>query len=85
MFNSNLSLFYLFDQLNLVRKGIESTWNVPGIWAMVVNLTMTFINKPMAKNMNFSAGICGSIQLGCSAVQGLGIHPVYVNPVLQQL
>ena len=25
-----LSLFYPFDQLDVVKKGIESTWNVSG-------------------------------------------------------
>ena len=47
-----LSLFYPFDQLDLVKKGIESTWNVSGDRTMVA-LTMTFMDEPMAKNMSF--------------------------------
>ena len=47
-----LSLFYPFDQLDVVKKGIESTWNVSGDRAMIA-LTMTFMDEPMAKNMSF--------------------------------
>ena len=47
-----LSLFYPFDQLDLVKKGITSTWNVSGDRTMVA-LTMTFADEPMAKNMSF--------------------------------
>ena len=47
-----LSLFYPCDQLDLVKKGIESTWNVSGDRTMVA-LTMTFMDEPMAKNMSF--------------------------------
>ena len=47
-----LSLFYPFDQLDLVKKGITSTWNVSGDRTMVA-LTMTFMDEPMAKNMSF--------------------------------
>ena len=95
-----LSLFYPFDQLDLVKKGITSTWNVSGDRTMVA-LTMTFMDEPMAKNngcpdhdlhgradgeeYELPAGICGTLRLGCPAVQGLGIHPVYLNPVLQRL
>ena len=46
-----LSLFYPFDQLDLVKKGIESTWNVSGDRTMIA-LTMTFMDEPMAKNMS---------------------------------
>ena len=47
-----LSLFYPFDQLDVVKKGIESTWNVSGDRTMIA-LTMTFMDEPMAKNMSF--------------------------------
>ena len=47
-----LSLFYPFDQLDVVKKGIESTWNVSGGRTMVA-LTMTFMDETMAKNMSF--------------------------------
>ena len=47
-----LALFYPFDQLDLVKKGIESRWSVSGD-NMMVALTMTFINEPMAKTMSF--------------------------------
>ena len=50
--NKYLSLFYPFDQLDLVKKGIESTWNVSNDRTMVA-LTMTFMDEPMAKNMSF--------------------------------
>ena len=46
------ALPYPFDQLDLVKKGITSTWNVSGDRTMVA-LTMTFMNEPMAKNMSF--------------------------------
>ncbi len=47
-----LSLFYPFDQLDVVKKGIESTWNVSGDRTMIA-LTMTFMDEPMAKTMSF--------------------------------
>ena len=47
-----LSLFYPFDQLDVVKKGIESTWNVSSDRSMIA-LTMTFMDEPMAKNMSF--------------------------------
>ena len=77
-----LSLFYPFDQLDLVKKGIESTWNVSGDRTMVA-LTMTFMDEPMAKNMSFPAGICGTLRLGCPAVQGLGLYADHRHFVLQ--
>ena len=43
-----LSLFYPFAQLDLVKKGVESTWNVSGDRVMVA-LTMAFIDEPMAR------------------------------------
>ena len=47
-----LALFYPFDQLDLVKKGIESSWSVFGDRTMVA-LTMTFADEPMAKTMSF--------------------------------
>lgn len=47
-----LALFYPFDQLDLVKKGIESRWSVSGD-NMMVALTMTFASEPMAKTMSF--------------------------------
>ncbi len=47
-----LALFYPFDQLDLVKKGIESRWSVSGDRTMVA-LTMTFAGEPMAKTMSF--------------------------------
>ena len=47
-----LALFYPFDQLDLVKKGIESSWRVSGDRTMVA-LTMTFADEPMAKTMSF--------------------------------
>ena len=47
-----LAIFYPFDQLDLVKKGIESRWSVSGD-NMMVALTMTFASEPMAKTMSF--------------------------------
>lgn len=47
-----LSLFYPFDKLDLVKKGVESSWSVSGDRAMIA-LTMTFMDEPMAKSMSF--------------------------------
>lgn len=43
-----LALFYPFDQLDVVKQGVESRWSVSGD-NMMMALTMTFINEPMAK------------------------------------
>ena len=47
-----LALFYPFDKLDLVKRGVESSWNVSGD-NMMIALTMTFMDEPMAKNMSF--------------------------------
>ena len=47
-----LSLFYPFDKLDVVKNGVESSWNVSSDWAMIA-LTMTFMDEPMAKTMSF--------------------------------
>ena len=47
-----LALFYPFDQLDVVKQGVESRWSVSGD-NMMMALTMTFINEPMAKTMSF--------------------------------
>ena len=47
-----LSLFFPFEKLDLVKKGVESSWSVEGD-RMMVALTMTFSDEPMAKNMSF--------------------------------
>ena len=43
-----LALFYPFDKLDLVKEGVESTWNVSDDRVMIA-LTMTFADEPMAK------------------------------------
>ena len=43
---------YPFDKLDVVKKGVESSWNVSGD-NMMIALTMTFMDEPMAKNMSF--------------------------------
>ena len=43
-----LALFYPFDQLDLVKKGIESSWSVSGDRTMVA-LTMTLQMNPWRK------------------------------------
>ncbi len=47
-----LSLFYPFDKLDVVKNGVESSWNVSSDRAMIA-LTMTFMDEPMAKTMSF--------------------------------
>ena len=47
-----LALFYPFDKLDVVKKGVESNWNVSRERTMIA-LTMTFMEEPMAKNMSF--------------------------------
>ena len=47
-----LDLFYPFDQLDLVKKDIESGWNINKDKAMQA-LALTFSEQPMAMNMSF--------------------------------
>ncbi len=47
-----LAQFYPFNQLDVVKKGVESSWSVSGDRAMIA-LTMTFMDEPMAKSMSF--------------------------------
>ena len=58
-----LSLFYPFDQLDLVKKGIESTWNVSGDRTMVA-LTHDVHGRADGEEHELSAGICGTLRLG---------------------
>ena len=46
-----LSLFFPFEKLDVVKRGVESCWNVSGD-RMMMALTMTFSDEPMAKNMS---------------------------------
>ncbi len=47
-----LKLFFPFDALDAVKKGIESGWNINQDRAMIA-LAMTFSDQPMAMNRNF--------------------------------
>ena len=47
-----LELFYPFDQLDLVKKGVESGWNISKDKTMQA-LALTFSEQPMAMNMSF--------------------------------
>ena len=47
-----LALFYPFDKLDVVKKGVESDWTVSNDRTMIA-LTMTFADEPMAKTMSF--------------------------------
>ena len=47
-----LALFYPFEQLDLVKRGVNSVWNVSGDTRKIA-LTMTFASEPMAKTMCF--------------------------------
>ena len=55
-----LALFYPFDKLDVVKKGVESNWNVSGGRTMIA-LTMTFMEEPMAENMSFQREYSGSL------------------------
>lgn len=47
-----LALFFPFDQLDVIKNGIESMWNIENDRAMMA-LAMTMSDKPMAVNMCF--------------------------------
>ena len=47
-----LALFYPFDSLDVVKKGVESNWNISGDRTMIA-LAMTFFHEPTAKSMSF--------------------------------
>lgn len=47
-----LSAFFPFENLDVVKQGVESYWSVSEDRAMMA-LTMTFADEPMAKNMSF--------------------------------
>ena len=47
-----LALFYPFEQLDMVKKGVESDWTVSND-RTVIALTMTFADESMAKTMSF--------------------------------
>lgn len=47
-----LNLFFTFDKPDVVKKGIESMWNIKNDRVMAA-LAMTMMNKPMAVNMSF--------------------------------
>lgn len=47
-----LNLFFPFDKLDIVKRGVESMWNVQDDRIMIV-LDMTMGDRPMAVNMSF--------------------------------
>ena len=47
-----LALFYPFDSLDVVKKGVESNWNISGDRTMIA-LAMTFCHEPTAQSMSF--------------------------------
>ena len=47
-----LELFFPFDKLDVIKHGIESMWNIENDRVMMA-LTMTMTDKPMAINMSF--------------------------------
>lgn len=47
-----LNLFFPFDKPDVVKRGIESMWNISNDRVMAA-LAMTMSNKPMAVNMSF--------------------------------
>lgn len=47
-----LALFFPFDQPDVVKRGVESMWNISNDRVMMA-LAMTMSDKPMAVNMSF--------------------------------
>lgn len=47
-----LNLFFPFDKLDVVKRGVESMWNITNDRVMAA-LAMTMTDKPMAVNMSF--------------------------------
>ncbi|MFQ8980934.1 hypothetical protein [Dysosmobacter welbionis] len=47
-----LKLFFPFDKLNVIKRGVESMWNIENDRIMMA-LAMTMTDKPMAVNMSF--------------------------------
>lgn len=50
--NDYLNLFFPFDKPDVVKRGVESVWNVKNDRVMAA-LAMTMSDKPMAVNMSF--------------------------------
>ena len=47
-----LNLFFPFDKLDVVKRSVESLWNIEGD-NMMMALAMTMSDRPMAVNMSF--------------------------------
>ena len=47
-----LNLFFPFDKLDVVKRSVESLWNIEGD-NMMMALAMTMTDRPMAVNMSF--------------------------------
>ena len=47
-----LALFFPFDKLDVIKRGVESMWNIQNDRVMMA-LAMTMTDKPMAVNMSF--------------------------------
>ena len=47
-----LNLFFPFDKPDVVKRGVESMWNIENDRVMMA-LAMTMTDKPMAVNMSF--------------------------------
>ena len=47
-----LDLFFPFDKLDVIKRGVESMWNIQNDRIMMA-LAMTMTDKPMAVNMSF--------------------------------
>ncbi len=65
-----LSLFFPFEKLDVVKRGVESCWSVSGD-RMMMALTMTFSDEPMAKNMSLQLFTLGLHQAKENAAQGI--------------
>ena len=47
-----LNLFFPFDKLDIVKRGVESMWNIQN-YRIMMALAMTMSNRPTAVNMSF--------------------------------
>ena len=47
-----MALFFPFDKLDVIKRGIESMWNIQNDRVMMA-LALTMTDKPMAVNMSF--------------------------------
>ena len=57
-----LNLFFPFDKLDIVKRSVESLWNIEGD-NMMMALAMTMSDRPMAVNMSFQRQYAESYEI----------------------